>query len=87
LGSLEHKITCGPKAFQRLREILEQAKAENPEILDIVWDPTLDVQVLDCGPGGIDLIVGPDGLPEELRRKIQALIDEEMKTDGLQQAD
>lgn len=54
LGSLEHKIVPTQEAANKLRTILAPLKDDKDCVLDIVWGPDLEVQVVE---GDDDIIL------------------------------
>lgn len=77
LGSLDHRIAASPRAFDRLREVLQGIKPDDP-LTDIIWDPAISVCEIEINPEGINVATGPDGISDELRDKIQKLIEDEL---------
>src|SRR5688572_21197853 len=56
LGSLEHKLMPTPKAFERLREVLQGIN--EGEIADIIWDQAIDLSIIDVDHEGVDVVHG-----------------------------
>lgn len=57
LGSLEHRITASPSMYQKLHDILQQAKPDSD--IELIWNAAIDVQVVDPADG-VDLVAIKD---------------------------
>ncbi len=80
LGSLEHRVSPGPRAFQRLREIVQSLRGKGGA--DIIWDEALSVEEIDLDMStGLDVFVSDGEFTDVLRKKIQQLITEEFRRD------
>lgn len=57
LGSLQHKIVPTPRAQQKLADILNDGVTDD-NVLDIIWGPDIDCQVIS---GDVDSVEIKDG--------------------------
>lgn len=47
LGSLEHKILPTEAACQKLVDTLKETRGQDIDVLDLIWGPDIEVQVVD----------------------------------------
>jgi hypothetical protein len=72
LGNLEHKVMPTDTTMQRLADIL--TKWDGTSDLDLIWDPSIEVQQLDVTDNTVDII-----LPVDATVETKATDDTEMK--------
>jgi len=67
LGNSEHSILPTPRAIEALKNILEEAKESEEEVLDIIWDTDIEVKMIQMDDNDVeDYIVGIDGRLEKI---------------------